>query len=399
VQRKVLHLDLDAFFCAVEELRDPGLRAKPFAVGGRPDQRGVVSSCSYAARMYGVRSAMPTARALRLCPHLEIIAGHYDAYGRASRDVMRLAGTLTPLVERISIDEAFLDVSDLPQAGEEIARRLQAAINRDMQLPCSLGVATNKLVAKIANNVGKSAHRGDTPPNAITAVAAGSEADFLAPLPVDELWGIGPRTADRLRARGVHTIGDLARRREDELVQLLGKHGRSLWLAARGIDDSPVVIEHEARSMSQETTFARDVTDEVTLRRTLRTLAETVGRRLRRHRVCGTTIRIKLRWADFTTVTRQVTLSRPTDRDRVICDEALRLFAIAWPRGRPVRLVGVGVSGFEGGAYQLEMWNNPHLDRLRRLEATLDGLRDRYGSRVVRRASDLAMRSTEENET
>lgn len=342
---------------------------------------------------------MPTARALRMCPQLQLVSGHYDAYQQASRQVMQLAGRLTPLVEQVSIDEAFLDVSDLPEPGEEVARRLQAAINHDLHLPCSLGVATNKLVAKIANNVGKSAHRGDNPPNAITVVPAGAEADFLAPLEVCELWGVGPRTAERLMAHGVHTIGDLAQRPENELMRRFGKHGHSLLLAARGIDDGPVVTDHEIRSMSQETTFAHDQTDEVTLRRTLRRLAEMVGRRLRHHHLCGTTIRIKLRWSDFTTLTRQVTLERPTDQDSVICDAATQLFAVTWPHGRPVRLVGVGVSGFEGSAYQLELWNNPHLDRLRRLETALDHLRDRYGSRVVRRASDLTASRDEENDT
>jgi DNA polymerase-4 len=200
-------------------------------------------------------------------------------------------------------------------------------------------------------------------------------------------------------ALGARTIGDLARRREEEIVALFGKHGRSLVLAAKGIDNSPVVVEHEARSISQETTFERDVADEVILRRTLRRLAEMVGRRVRRHQVCGATVRIKLRWADFTTLTRQVTLAQPTDQDSVICDAALHLFAVTWPRGRPVRLVGVGLSGFEGSAYQLGLWSNPHLERLRRLEIALDELRDRYGSRAIQRASDLAPWNSEDNAT
>ena len=196
--RKILHLDLDAFFCAVEEQRDPSLRGQPFAVGGRPESRGVVASCSYAARQFGIHSAMPMARAVRQCPPLIIVPSRYGAYEAASRQVMARLHQLTPLVEQLSIDEAFLDVSDLPERAELIARRLQATINRELDLPCSLGVAANKLVAKIANNVGKAAIKSDRPPNTIKVVPPGQEAAFLAPLPATELWGVGPKTAEQL---------------------------------------------------------------------------------------------------------------------------------------------------------------------------------------------------------
>ncbi len=389
MNRKILHLDLDAFFCAVEELRDPSLRGRPFAVGGRPDQRGVVSSCSYAARRFGVRSAMATAQAVRRCPQLVLVAGHYDAYRDASRQVMERVNNLTPLVEQVSIDEAFLDVSDLSEPGESIARCLQSVVNQDLRLPCSLGVAANKLVAKIANDVGKSAHDGEGPPNAITVVPAGLEAEFLAPLPVDRLWGVGAQTAQRLDRLGIRTIGDLARLSETEIVEGFGKSGRHLLLAARGIDDSLVVTEHETRSISQETTFVRDVTDQVVLRHTLRRLSEMVGRRLRRHGLCGMTVRVKLRWSDFTTLTRQMTLEQPTNQDAVIYQVAEQLFTQAWLCGTPVRLLGVGVSGFDARAHQLELWTDRRLELRRRLETTLDGLRERFGSRAIRRASEL----------
>jgi DNA polymerase-4 len=398
VYRKILHLDLDAFFCAVEELRDPSLRGKPFAVGGRPEQRGVVASCSYAARCFDVRSAMPTARALRLCPQLLLVSGHYDAYREASQQVMQRAHALTPLVEQLSIDEAFLDVSDLPEPGEAIAQALQAGINRDLQLPCSLGVATNKLVAKIANNVGKSAQRRDVAPNAITVVAPGREADFLAPLAVAELWGVGPKTAGRLAELGIRTIGDLARHPESELVRRFGRHGHYLPLMARGHDDSPVISEHEAKSISQETTFARDVSDCAVLRQSLRGLAERVGRRLRRHGLCGTTVKIKLRWSDFTTLTRQTTLEQPTDLDSVICETAAQLFDKTWLPGKPVRLLGVGVSGFAANAYQLQLWADRRLERSRSLQATLDTVRERFGSRAILRASELERGNGPEDE-
>ncbi len=392
--RKILHLDLDAFFCAVEEQRDPSLRGKAFAVGGRPDQRGVVASCSYAARRYGVRSAMPMARAVRLCPALIIIPHHFEAYRERSRQVMARLEALTPLVEQLSIDEAFLDVTALPDPAEAIARRLQAEINQGLGLPCSLGVASNKLVAKIANNLGKaeaSAHT-DGPPNAIKVVPPGQEAAFLAPLPITALWGVGPKTAERLRALGMRTIGDIARWPEHDLVRQFGKHGAHLARHARGIDERPVETVREAKSISKEITFSRDVSDPVTLRRTLRRLAEGVGRRTRRSGLRGATIKIKLRWADFTTLTRQTTLDHPTDQDEVICAVALRLFEQNWPPGRKVRLLGVGISGFEAaeGHRQLGLWEDRRAEaQHQRLQETLDALRDRFGEDAIRRGSDL----------
>jgi DNA polymerase IV len=224
--RKILHLDLDAFFCAVEELHQPALRNQPFAVGGRPEGRGVVASCSYPARRFGVRSAMPMAQAVRICPDLQIVPANHARYRAMSQQVMARLTALTPLVEQISIDEAFLDVSELAASGAEIARRIQAQIRAELNLPCSLGIASNKLVAKIANNVGKAEASGGGPPNALTVVESGQEAAFLAPLACTELWGVGPKTAARLQALGVHTIGDLAQRAPGELAQLFGEHGR-----------------------------------------------------------------------------------------------------------------------------------------------------------------------------
>ena len=263
--RAILHLDLDAFFCAVEEQYSPALRGKAYAVGGRPEERGVVASCSYAARQHGVRSAMPMGRALRLCPGLIVVPGRHGAYGEVSRKVMARLHALTPLVEQLSIDEAYLDVTELAGdvvgEAEAIARRLQATIRAELDLPCSLGVATNKLVAKIANNVGKAAARSSSPPNAITVVAPGAEAAFLAPLPCGELWGVGPRTAERLAALGLHTIGQLTTWPEARLISEFGKHGAELYRMARGRDDSPIVTQRERKSVSQETTYVRDVAD------------------------------------------------------------------------------------------------------------------------------------------
>jgi DNA polymerase-4 len=387
--RKILHLDLDAFFCSVEEQRDPSLASQPFVVGGRPERRGVVASCSYAARRFGVHSAMAMAQAVRLYPGLVIVPADYHLYQLASERVMAMLSDVTPLVEQISIDEAFMDVSDMPEPGELIAHRLQETINQKLRLPCSLGVAANKLLAKIANSVGKARVKSDRPPNSILVVPPGQEATFLAPLPMQELWGVGPKMAARLAGLGIHTVGDLARWPEDNLVRRLGKYGHDLAVRARGIDDRPVKTEREARSISQETTFAEDLQDGAALRRNLRQLAEHVGRRLRRHQLSGTTIKIKVRWSDFTTLTRQTTLDHATDLDREICAAAGQLFEKTWPPGKPVRLIGVGVSSLHPPARQLGLWQDAPAEKDRRLQTALDRIRERFGDQAVQRASRL----------
>lgn len=391
--RKILHLDLDAFFCAVEEQFDPALRGKPFAVGGQPDQRGVVASCSYPARAYGIHSAMPMAQAVRLCPDLIIVPNRRGAYSEKSRAVMAILRDLTPLVEPLSIDEAFLDVTMLPDSAEAIAQRLQGRINHELKLPCSLGVATNKLVAKIANTVGKAraaAHNQHRPPNAIQVVPPGEEAAFLAPLPVRELWGVGPKTAERLAALGIRTIGELARWPAADLAARFGKHGADLAQRARGLDTRPVETEHEAKSISKETTFSRDVNDGEALRATLRQLADGVGRQVRQAELAGRTITLKLRWTDFTTLTRQTTLDHTTDRDDEIFAAALDLFRRNWSPGRAVRLIGVGISGFAAPHRQLGLWDDPGaIAEQRRLQDTLDDLRERFGDHAITRGSRL----------
>lgn len=385
--RKIMHLDLDAFFCAVEELRDPTLRGKPFAVGGRPEERGVVASCSYPARQRGVHSAMPMSQAVRLYPGLLIVPARHKAYGAMSQRVMAQLRELTPLVEQLSIDEAFLDVSELPEDGATLARRLQASINQTLQVPCSLGVASNKLVAKIANTIGKAAAKGGAPPNAITVAPAGQEAEFLAPLPCAELWGVGPKTAERLAALGLHTIGDLARWPEADLVRRFGKNGHDLAQHARGIDQRPVITQRETKSISQETTFVRDVYDGAELRRTLQGQAEGVSRTLKRKRLTGTTVKLKLRWADFTTVTRQTTLNQATDDAGQILSAANQLFEKIW-QGQPVRLLGVGVAGLGTELRQLTLWDKPN-EKEERLQQALQALHARFGDKVIQRGDAL----------
>ena len=393
MHRKILHLDLDAFFCAVEELDDPKLQGKPFVVGGRPETRGVVASCSYAARRYGIHSAMPMAHAVKLCPNLTIISSRYREYSKISKSVMDNAHDLTPLVEQISIDEAFLDCTDLPETGKYVARQLQTIIRERIGLPCSLGVATNKLIAKIANNFGKASSKCAGPPNAITVIPPGQEASFLAPMPVEALWGVGPKTSERLAELGITTIGTLANYPEADLVRILGKHGHDLSVRSKGVDERPIITTHEVKSISNETTFTSDLLDKESILRTLRKLSENVGKRLRRANKCGKTIKIKLRWSDFSTITRQLTLENPTNQDLLIIHAAENLFEQSWCEGKAVRLIGVGVSGFVPPIRQLTLWDElsgHETTKDNKLQNAIDNLRDRFGDKIVQRASDLS---------
>ena len=382
MSRTILHVDLDAFFCSVEELLNPELKGQAFVVGGRAESRGVVSSASYAARKFGVRSAMPTARALRLCSGLLVLLPQHHVYMEHSNKVMEFIRTSAPLVEQLSIDEAFLDISDDQRPGTQVAASLQAEIDQRFGLPTSWGVASNKLVAKIATEVGK--------PHGLISVPPDGEAVFLAPLPVEMLWGVGPKTKSRLAERGVRTIGDLALMPASRLIQLFGAHGLDLATRARGEDKRPVVEEREPRSMSAELTFERDLADHGLLCRTLLQLSERVGRRLRKAMVAGRTVRIKLRWPDFTTLTRQTRLVQPTDQDGEIYRAALGLFNRVWREGRMVRLLGVGVSDLSPPIRQLTLFDHTWEKDGRLLQA-IDDIRARYGSDAVRRAGNLKL--------
>ena len=384
--RKILHIDLDAFFCAVEELLDPGLKGVAFAVGGSPEGRGVVTSCSYPARYHGVRSAMPMKRALKIFPQLRVVHGHYGEYVQASKKVMALLGEVTPKIEQISIDEAFLDVTDLPQSALDIAREIQSRIFSTLGLPCSIGVASNKLMAKIATNIGKSTHRGLTPPMAILEVQPGREAEFLRPLPVGEMWGIGPKTAEYFEGLGLHTIGDIADMPLTLMVRQFGKFGYELAERVRGVDDREVSDEGELKSVSNEITFAVDIKDEKILLEEIRRLSTKVGVRLRKHGMSGFTVRIKIRWPDFTTHTRQLTLPQPTNSDLVICKAARQLFHSIWHKGLAVRLIGVGVSQLSNPFQQLSLFDQS-FEKEQKLLRAVDELHKRFGDEVIHRGA------------
>lgn len=340
--RHILHADFDAFYASVEQLDRPELRGRPVVVGGSPETRGVVASASYEARRYGVHSAMPMGRALQLCPGAVRVQPRFERYAEVSRRVMAIFRDITPLVEPLSLDEAYLDVTDLvapERPPGQIAAELKARVRAELGLTISVGVATSKSVAKIASGMGK--------PDALTIVPPGTERQFLAPLPTEELWGIGPKTAARLASEGVHTIGDLGKRGPEWFRARFGRMGEHLRLLALGQDDRPVVVEHQTRSVSAETTLVKDTGDPEALQELVSRLSQRVASRLRRDELQGRTVKLKLRLADFTTFTRQVTLAEPVQSSEAIAEAAGKLLQPELRPGRLFRLVGVGVSGFD----------------------------------------------------
>ncbi|HSW41981.1 MAG TPA: DNA polymerase IV [Patescibacteria group bacterium] len=374
----ILHVDLDAFFAAVEQRDRPELRGRPVIVGGDPHARGVVSAASYEARAFGVRSAMPLRTASALCPGGAFLPVDGAKYRRESRRVMEILGRFTPLLEQVSIDEAFLDVAGseaLFGSPEEIARRIKAEVRGEVGLTASVGAATTKLVAKVASDLRK--------PDGLVIVPPGDEAAFLAPLPIRRLWGVGEQTRAVLAEYGVHTIGDLAELPIDVLVRRLGAHAATLHERARGIDPSPVTGDVAAKSVSHEHTFDVDTADAEVIERTLLALAEGVASRLRAGHVRASTVAVKVRDSAFHTVTRQRTLAEPTDLADPIFRTALELVRPE-ARGRRIRLLGVGAHGL-GEPAQMGLFETEDPRRRRAVEAQ-DEIRRRYGSRALTRA-------------
>jgi DNA polymerase-4 len=377
--RTILHVDLDAFFAAVEQRDRPELRGRAVVVGAAdPGGRGVVSTASYEARRFGIRSAMPIRTAAALCPDAIFLPVDGAKYASVSRQVMAILRRFTSQVEPVSIDEAFLDVTGsraLFGDGETIARRIKAAVHDELGLTISVGVAATKLVAKVGSDLRK--------PDGLVVVAPGDEADFLAPLPVGRLWGVGPQTAAALREYGVATIGDLAALPIDLLVRRLGRHGAALHERALGIDPDPVADGDAAKSIGHEHTFDVDTNDPEVLERTLLAMAEGVSGRLRAAGVRAATVTVKIRDSHFRTITRQRTLAEPTDLTEPIWTAALEL-ARPEMRGIRVRLLGVTASHL-ASPEQLSLFSSEDGRRRRAIEAT-DELRRRYGQRAVTRA-------------
>lgn len=388
--RRIIHVDLDAFFCSVEELLDPSIRGKPIVVGADPLGRGVVAAASYAARTYSVHSAMPIGHAARLCPHAVFLRPRHAVYAEHSRRVMALLGEYTPLIEQISIDEAFLDVTGsegLFGSVEDIGHAIQRRVQDELGLPCTVGIAANKLVAKIASESGK--------PRGFVVVPPGKEASFLAPLDVGKLWGVGPRTGERLRAQGIGAIGDLARVPIAKLRARFGRMGEYLHQRANGADDSPVEPDRRRKSISQEHTFSRDTADPASVVARLMDLCEPVARILRREGLRGRTITLKLRYADFTTVTRSHTIAQPAELADIIYLTGKQLLEGVWRGERMVRLIGIGVSNLVAAdKVQLGLFDSGNLKK-ETLARTVDSLRQRFGENIVRRGGTTPLRSTD----
>ena len=377
--RTILHVDLDAFFAAVEQRDHPAWRGRPLAVGmGGANDRGVVSAASYEARKFGIQSAMPIRTAKRLCPDCLFVPVRGAVYQSVSREVMAILRRFTPAVEPISIDEAFLDVTGsraLFGDGESIARQIKAAVREEVQLTISVGVATTKLVAKVASDLRK--------PDGLVVVPPGTEAAFLAPLAITRLWGVGASTAAALRDFRVATIGDLQALDPTALIRRFGKHGASLVARAHGLDEDRVEDPESAKSVSHEHTFDEDTADPEVLERTLLAMSEGVSGRLRHAGIKAGTVTVKIRDSGFHTVTRQRGLSEPTDLTEPIWRMALEL-ARPEMQGKRIRLLGVSTSGF-GAREQLGLFESED-ERQRRVVQAADEVRERFGTRAITRA-------------
>jgi DNA polymerase IV len=376
--RTILHADLDAFYASVEVLDDPSLRGKPVIVGGDPNARGVVSAASYEARAFGVHSAMPLRTAHRLCPTGVFLPGRFDRYRELSRQVMRIFASYTPLVEPISLDEAFMDVTASRAAfgdGATIARSLKERVLDEAGLVVSVGVATNKLCAKVASDLRK--------PDALVVVPPGGEAAFLAPLPVTRLWGVGAKTRQTLADYGVATIGQLAALPEGTLRRRFGIHGAELRLRALGVDPSRVSSGQAPKSIGHELTFNRDVTDPARLEATLLDLAESVATRLRNHHMAAGAVQLKLRYEGFDTITRQAPLGHQVRDSEPIYQLGVSLLHKALSPERAVRLIGLTAIHLSE-VQQLTLFDAP--DRTDRIAQSIDAVRERFGEKAITRA-------------
>ncbi len=380
--RRVIHVDMDAFYASVEQRDRPELRGRPVIVGADPRGRGVVATASYEARAFGVRSAMPIGQAGRLCPHAVFLPVDMAKYAAVSARIMALLAECTPLLEPLSLDEAFLDVTASERLfgpAIEIARGIKRRIREEVGLTASAGVAPNKFLAKLASDLEK--------PDGLVEVPPGGEVAFLRDLPVARLWGVGRVVEAELRRMGVSTIGQLARLSRRLLVQRLGQQGAALHELAHGRDDRPVVPWEAPKSIGAEETFPRDISEGPRLRAVLLAQADRVGRELRDEGYEGRTVTLKVRFADFTTVTRSET-GEPTADGSEIFRRAFALFE-RLPRPQPVRLIGLSVSGLaaEGSPRQLALFGGA--DKARRVARTVDDLLRRFGPGAVRRASLL----------
>jgi len=381
---QIAHVDMDAFFVSVEELEDPSLKGKAVVVGADPDGRGVVAAASYEARKFGVHSAMPIRTAKKLCPHAIFLRGHHAKYSQYSHNIYDIFGEFTPIVEMVSIDEAYLDLTGCERLHGSAFRgadKLIRTIKDRTGLNASIGLSTSHLVSKIASDQAK--------PHGLLYVLPGCEASFLAPLPIRRMPGIGKVTEPELRSRGITTIGDLGTTGAEKLKEWFGTYGEWLYTKSQGRDIEAYQYSEEPKSISHETTFDVDVDDVEEMERTLSYLSQLVARRLRDHGVFARTVGLKLRYASFRTLTRDVTLDEPTHLDSVIFDKVLRLFESNRDRKQKIRLLGVKTSHLERGTFQRELLEAPQKEKLDRLMQTADKLRERFGFESVQLARSL----------
>ena len=382
----ILHVDMDAFFASVEQRERPELRGKAVIVGGAPASRGVVCAASYEAREFGVRSAMPSATAVRLCPHAVFLPPQMALYGSASEKIREIFHRYTPLVEPLSMDEAFLDVNAserLHGSATAIGRRIKDEIRDELDLVTSVGVAPNKFLAKLASDAEK--------PDGYVVIREGQIRQFLDPLPVRRLWGVGRRSSEKLEAVGVRTIGDVRAAPMALLQTYFGEQAQHFWNLARGLDDRNVTPDRQAKSISHETTFAEDERDPGVLRNWVIMLAEQVAWRLRRHNLLASTVQIKVRFFDFQTMTRSCKLAAPNNGTQEICDIAADLLARCLSGvSRPIRLIGVGVGGLRNpGDRQQLLFEADEETAQHSLDSAADAIREKFGKSSLRRASGL----------
>jgi DNA polymerase-4 len=383
--RSILHVDMDAFFASIEQLDNPSLRGKPVLVG-HDGPRGVVAAASYEARQFDCHSAQPMSVAKRRCPHAVIVPVHFERYRQVSQRMFVLFDEFSPVVEPLSVDEAFLDLTGsekLLGEAEAVARRLKARVREELGLTASVGVAPNKFLAKLASDLRK--------PDGLVVVRAGDVDALLPPMPVTKLWGVGPATAERLRLVGVRTIGDLRNRPADVLDRILGGDADRLLRLAHGIDDRPVVCDREAKSIGQEQTFGIDVEDAEEVRRVLFEQAEQVGRRLRKHALSARSVSLKIRFGDFETITRSTTLKEPTGGTAELWAAACGLFdAWAAQSFRPVRLIGMTAAQLGAHGAQMALFADPADEKQKRVDAVADRITAKFGTSAIRRGGGLS---------
>lgn len=391
--RTILHVDMDAFYVSVELRRRPELRGQPVVVGGTGN-RGVVAAASYEARRFGVHSALPSAVARRRCPHAVFLAGDHELYADVSTQVHEIFGRYTPLIEPLALDEAFLDVSGATRLfgeGVAIAERIRNDVHDDLDITCSVGVAPNKFLAKLASVEAKPRALPDRiePGRGVVEVRPGEELTFLHPLPVKRLWGVGPKTFEKLDRLGVKTIGDLSRLDERVVVGALGRASGSHLLAlSKAIDDRPVEVERDPKSIGHEETYPHDLHGHVELERELVRLSDAVASRLRKHALPARTLTLKVRFAGFRTVTRSITLDGGVDTGPELVD-ALKPLLRALDVSPGVRLLGVSGSNFGGRARQLGLFDDPTVATPSLSAAAIDEIRERFGSAAIGPASSI----------